>query len=164
MDEVLPLIEQQLGYEMRLTVAGFIGEGVDFDRFRDHSRITLLGTVADMSPLYNSHRLFVAPTRYATGLPYKIHEAASYGLPVVATDLLRRQLAWTDGEDLLAADLADPAVFARQVLALYRSEELWNRVRAGAAERIWVECGRETYAQALAEISAMMPLLHLSVG
>ncbi len=151
-DEVLPLIEQQLGYEMRLTVAGFIGEGVDFDRFRDHSRITLLGTVADMSPLYNSHRLFVAPTRYATGLPYKVHEAASYGLPVVATDLLRRQLAWQDGEDLLAADSADPAAFARQVLALYRSEELWNRIRAGAAERIRTECRRETYEQVLATI------------
>jgi len=151
-DEVLPLIEQQLGYETRLTVAGFIGEGVDFDRFRNHPRITLRGAVADMAPLYDTHRVFVAPTRYAAGLPYKVHEAASYGLPVVATELLRRQLAWEDGQDLLAADAADPAAFARQVLALYQSEELWNRIRTGAAECIRTECGHERYAQVLAEI------------
>lgn len=151
-DEVLPLIEQELGYETRLSVAGFIGEGVDFDRLRDHPRITLRGAVADMTPLYDAHRVFIAPTRYAAGLPYKVHEAASYGVPVVATDLLRRQLAWEDGQDLLASDAADPEAFARQVLALYRSEELWNRVRTGAAERIRTECGRERYAQVLAEI------------
>ncbi len=151
-DAVLPLIERQLGHETRLTVAGFVADGVDFERFRDHPRITLRGAVADLAPLYGSHRVFVAPTRYAAGLPYKVHEAASYGLPVAATELLRRQLGWTDGTDLLAADPADPAAFARQVLALYRSEELWNAIRTGAAERIRTECGRETYEQVLAEI------------
>jgi len=63
------------------------------DRFRDHPRVTLRGPVTDLTPLYDSHRVFVAPTRFAAGVPYKVHEAASFGLPVVATDLLRRQLA-----------------------------------------------------------------------
>ena len=80
--------------------------------FREHPRITLRGTVADTLPLYASHRVFVAPTRYAAGLPYKVNEAASFGLPVVATELLRGQLGWTDGEDILAAPAADPALFA----------------------------------------------------
>ena len=109
---------------------------MDFDRFRDHSRITLLGTVADMSPLGNSHRLFVAPTRYATGLPYK----AMRRLPMACQSWRQTCYAGSsrgqDGENLLAADLADPAAFARQVLALYRSEELWNRStsRCGRAD------------------------------
>jgi glycosyltransferase involved in cell wall biosynthesis len=151
-DEVLPLIEQQLGYQTRLTVAGFVGAEVELERFRNHPRITLRGAVADMTPLYGAHRVFVAPTRFAAGLPYKVHEAASYGLPVVATELLREQLGWQDGRDLLAADAADPGAFARQVLALYQSEDVWNRVRAAAAERIGTECGGEEYGRVLAEI------------
>jgi glycosyltransferase involved in cell wall biosynthesis len=151
-DDVLPLVEQELGYETRLTIAGFIGHDVDLSRFRDHPRITLRGAIADLRPLYDAHRVFVAPTRYAAGLPYKVHEAASYGVPVVATELLRRQLGWEHEQDLLVADVTDPAAFARQVLALYRSEELWNRIRAGAAERIRVECSRERCEQAVVEI------------
>jgi GT2 family glycosyltransferase len=151
-EDVLSIIEQELGHETRLTVAGFTGSDVDLGRFRDHPRITLRGAFAEMAPLYDAHRVFVAPTRYAAGLPYKVHEAASHGVPVVATELLRRQLGWEDGRDLLVADAADAAGFARQVLALYGSEELWNRIRTGAAERVRVECNRETYDQALVEI------------
>lgn len=151
-DEVLPLIEVELGYETRLTVAGFVGRDMEFDRFRDHPRITLLGPVADLTPLYDSHRVFVAPTRYAAGLPHKIHEAASFGIPVVATELLRAQLDWRDGQDLLVADATDPAGFARHVLTLYRSETMWRRVRGGAAERIRAECGRDVYEDALAGV------------
>ena len=151
-DQVLPVIEADLGYETRLTVAGFVGRDVEFDRFRDHPRVTLLGAVADLAPLYDSHRVFVAPTRYAAGLPHKIHEAASFGIPVVATELLRAQLGWRDRQDLLVADADDPAAFAQHVLTLYRSERVWLGVRAGAAERIRVECGRDIYEDALAAV------------
>ena len=153
-DEVLPLIEQELGYETRLTVVGFMGDGVNLDRFRDHARITLRGEVADTIPLYDAHRVFVAPTRFAAGVPYKVHEAASYGVPVVATTLLGEQLGWENQRDLLCADPSDPEAFARHVLALYRSEALWTSVRAAAAERIRADCVQEAYAQALGNILA----------
>ena len=107
-DEVLPLVERELGYEARLTIVGSMGEGVDLDRFRDHSRITLRGEVVDTIPLYDAHRVFVAPTRFAGGVPYKVHEAASYGLPVVATELLREQLGWQSQRDLISASSSDP--------------------------------------------------------
>ena len=151
-DAVLPLIDQELGHETRLTVAGFVAEGVDFGRVRDHPRITLRGAIADLAPLYDSHRVFVAPTRYAAGVPHKIHEAASFGIPVVATELLRQQLGWEHGQDLLASDPSDPAAFARHVLALYRSEVVWTRMRTSASERIRVECGQETYARVILAI------------
>jgi O-antigen biosynthesis protein len=142
-DAVLPLIERALGYETRLTIAGFVADGVEVERFRAHPRVTLRGAVADLVPLYDAHRVFVAPTRFAAGIPYKIHEASSFGLPVVATEVLRTQLGWEDGRDLLVADASDAEEFARQVLEVYGSEALWERVRAGAAERVRVECGRE---------------------
>ena len=135
-DEVLPLVEQELGYETRLTIVGSVGEGVDLGRFRDHPRITLRGEVGCTLPLYDAHRVFVAPTRYAAGVPYKVHEAASYGLPVVATELLREQLGWENRRDLLAAEVSDAETFAKFVVALYRSEDLWISIRRAAAEQV----------------------------
>jgi GT2 family glycosyltransferase len=151
-DAVLPLIEQQLGWETRLTIAGFATGDVDLSRFLDHPRVTLRGAMADMTPLYETHRVFVAPTRYAAGLPHKVHEAASHGVPVVTTELLRQQLGWESGRDLLSAEASNPVAFAEHVLALYRSETLWNALRAGAAERIRAECGREAFERVVAGV------------
>jgi O-antigen biosynthesis protein len=102
-----------------------------------------------------THRVFVAPTRYAAGVPYKVHEAASYGVPVVATELLRGQLGWENQRDLLAAEPNDPQAFASVIIALYRNEELWTHIRQEAAERIRTQCGHEAYQQALAGILAV---------
>jgi O-antigen biosynthesis protein len=152
LDEVLPLVEQELGYETRLTIVGSMGEGVDLERFRDHSRITLRGDLSYTFPLYDAHRVFVAPTRYAAGVPYKVHEAASHGVPVVATEVLREQLGWENQRDLLAAK--DAETFAESVVSLYRSEDLWVSIRRAAAERIYESCGRDEYEQAVTHILA----------
>jgi GT2 family glycosyltransferase len=153
-DEVLPLIEQQLGWETRLSIVGYTGGGVSLDRFRDHPRITLRGAVPQTEPLYDAHRVFIAPTRYAAGTPYKVYEAASFGLPVVATELLRQQTGWRDGSELLAADSTDSAQFASHVVALYRDAALWQALRDNALARLATENGREHYVQALTTILA----------
>jgi len=151
-DAVLPLVEQELGWETRLTVVGYLAPGVGLDRYRDHPRVTLRDMVAETDGPYNSHRVFVAPTRYAAGVPYKVHEAASRGLPVVATELLRVQLGWTDGEELLAVDPADAAGFARCIVRLYRDEALWRHLREAALARIRAEHDRDRYAQAVLDV------------
>jgi glycosyltransferase involved in cell wall biosynthesis len=148
-ERVLPLIERALGWETRLTVAGYTGETVSLDRFHNNSRVTLLGPVANTGSLYDRHRLFVAPTRYAAGTPYKVHEAASFGLPSVATDLLCRQMGWEDGVELLAAGCTDPACFADCVIRLYRDPDLWQRLRDNAIRRLDIENGGDRYARAI---------------
>lgn len=135
-DAVLPLVERELRWQTRLTAAGYVAPEVSLDRFRSHPRVTLRGPVADLVPLYDSHRLFVAPTRFAAGMPYKVHEAASFGLPVVATTLLCEQLDWQDGQELLAADVSDPALFAHKIVTLYRDDALWQRLRDAALARV----------------------------
>ncbi len=148
-DEVLPLVEQELGWETRLTIVGYTAPSVDLSRFADHARITLRGALADLQPVYNQHRIFVAPTRFAAGIPYKVHSAASYGLPVVATEILRRQLQWENGREILAAEDTDPVSFARHIVELYRSEELWQTIRTGALARLRAENSREAYIAAV---------------
>ncbi|MEJ0018545.1 MAG: glycosyltransferase [Acetobacteraceae bacterium] len=150
--DVLPLVEQTLGWETRLTVAGFAAPGVSLQAYRDHPRITLRGPVDDLLPLYNAHRIVVAPTRYAAGVPYKVHEAASYGVPVAGTTLLCAQLGWQDGREMLALDPADPAAFAKGIVALYRDAALWQTLRDNALARILTENGRANYETAVRQV------------
>jgi glycosyltransferase involved in cell wall biosynthesis len=135
-DEILPLIERTLQWETRLTVAGYVAPGVSMDRFRSHPRVTLRGPVADLEPLYDTHRVFVAPARFAAGIPYKVHEAAAFGVPVVTTSLLANQLGWHDAEVIGTAEATDPAGFAARVIGLHRDARLWARMREGALTRV----------------------------
>ncbi len=151
-DTVLPRIAAELGWETQLTVAGYLGPEVDLGAYAAHPRISLRGPVGDVEPLYNAHRVFVAPTQFAAGLPYKLHEAASFGLPIVATGLLARQLGWEDA--VLAAEADDPAGFAAAVVRLYRDAELWERLRSAAAARVAEEAGRARTLDALRTILA----------
>lgn len=151
-DEILPLVEQELGWQTRLTVAGYLAPGISLEGYRNHPRVTLRGPVTDITPLYDSHLVFVAPTRFAAGAPYKIHEAASFGLPIVATDVLNEQLEWQGETDILVAGSADPVEFSRQLVRLQRDEILWQRLRASAAARIANENGQEQYREALRNV------------
>jgi O-antigen biosynthesis protein len=148
-DEVLPLIERVLRWETRLTIAGYIGPRVTLDRFRGHPRVTLRGPVADLTPLYDANRVFVAPARFAAGIPYKVHEAAGFGIPVVATTLLARQLGWADGEAIGAAEFTDPRAFAARVIDLYRNATLWTNMRAAALARVTAELTPDLFASRL---------------
>ncbi|MBV9374563.1 MAG: glycosyltransferase [Alphaproteobacteria bacterium] len=156
-DEVMPLIEQSLGWETRLTIVGYIGEKVSLARFRGHPRVTLRGHVADTAPLYDEHRIFIAPTRFAAGTPYKVYEASSFGLPVVATELLRRQLGWESGVDLLAGESDDAARFAELVVRLYRDPGLWQHLRENAFQRLRSENSREHYVEAIQAVLGASP-------
>ncbi len=156
-DAVLPMIEETLGWETRLTIAGYTAPGIDLARFEDHPRITLRGTVANLDPLYNAARVFVAPTRYAAGLPYKVLEAAARGVPVVATELLRRQLGWSAEAEILSADADDPHAFAAAIIALYREEDLWRTIREGALRRLRQDNGRASYMKAVGRVLATLP-------
>ena len=153
-DEVLPLVERELGWATSLTIVGYTAPSVDLSRFAGHARITLRGAIADLAPIYDQHLVFVAPTRFAAGIPYKIHSAASYGLPVVATELLRRQLQWRAGSEILTAADNDPAGFARHIVALTRSEALWQTIRSGAFARLRAENSRSAYTEAVRGVLA----------
>ncbi len=151
-NNVLPIVEQTLGWQTRLTIVGYTAPGVSLAQFANHPRVTLRGSIGNIESIYNQHRIFIAPTRYAAGQPYKVYEAASFGVPVVATELLRRQMNWDDGRELLAADSDDPEQFAKQLLALYQDEALWQQIRAGALDRLRRENSRERYAEAIGHV------------
>ena len=129
---IYPQIRDQLGDDVAFRTAGtnhapqlfpLEGNGVEF-----------LGRVPDLTSVYDQSRVFVAPTRFAAGIPFKCGEAAAQGVPIVATSLLANQLGWKAEEELLVADAAED--FARQCVRLHQDPDLWARIRARAIERV----------------------------
>ena len=145
LERVHPLVADRLG-DVPTTVVGDPGE-VELPH---PPGVRFLGRVADLAPLYDRHRLFVAPTRFAAGIPKKITGAAAHGLPEVATSILARQLGWHHGRELMDASDNDPERFAEQVARLYASPELWHTLREGALDRVRREHGREALRRAVA--------------
>lgn len=116
----------------------------------DIPSIKILGKVDNLAALYNQCRVFVAPTRFAAGIPHKVHEAAAHGLPVVTTSLIAKQLGWEPEIDLLVADNSED--FATQCDRLYTDSELWSLIRRNALDRIKTDCSPEQFTRTLAEI------------
>lgn len=92
-----------------------------------NARVRIVGRVENLDGWYDRCRVFVAPTRFAAGIPVKVLEASSRGIPCVVSDLLARQLCWTSGQECLAA--SSPAAFAEGIARLYRDKKLWERLR-----------------------------------
>lgn len=134
-DEVLPLLTS-LNDEITLHIAGYVHPSVDMTLLGQHPHVEILGPVDDLEALFNQYRVFVAPTRFAGGLPFKVQEAAARGLPIVATSLLAEQVGWSSGKELLAVSSDDAESFALEVERLYSNEALWQSIRQNALEAI----------------------------
>jgi len=109
--------------------------------------VNFTGRLDSIDVMYDDCRLFIAPTRFAAGIPHKIHEAAAKGLPSVTTALLAEQLGWSDGSELLVADT--PEDYAAQCIRLYSEETLWQDVRDAGLRAIQDDCSQETFRRNL---------------
>jgi len=148
--EIWPSIVAQLGSDVSLTIAGI--NRSDSIRALAGPNVQILGHLEDVSELYNRARVFVAPTRFAAGIPHKVHEAAARGIPVVATPVLARQLGWNDGVEIAVAEHA--ATFADKCLTLHRDRENWSLLRETALAAIRRECSRSVFDRQLHDILA----------
>jgi GT2 family glycosyltransferase len=150
--EILPALNAIMGTAPVLHVVGYAAPRIDLSPFAYHKQIKLHGPAGDLTPFYNQCRVFVAPTRFAAGTPYKAYETASFGLPCVATGLLAAQLGWQDGQELLAAPVNRPRQFAAQIAKLYESAALWEAVRTRALARLAAENNVAGFNKTVAEI------------
>jgi GT2 family glycosyltransferase len=91
-----------------------------------NERVIIAGLQRDVRPFFNSVKLSVAPLRFGAGVKGKINQSMAFGVPVVATSVAVEGAGLTDGEDILVAD--QPEDFARAIIDLYKSEQLWNKI------------------------------------
>lgn len=158
-ENILPALEAMFSPPPVLHVAGYQAPDIDLSSIARHGHILCHGLVSDLAPLYNAAKIFIAPTRFAAGTPYKCYEAAAMGLPIVASSLLAEQLGWRDGVELLAAPADDAALFARQIARLYHDETLWQTLRRQALERLAAEHGFADFNARVAEVLSMASVL-----
>lgn len=150
--EVLPLLEGKLEEDIKLRICGYINPDLELHTLLAHPRVEVVGRVNDMQPYYDTHRIFIAPTRFAAGIAYKLHEAAANGLPIVASCLLCKQVGWQAHVDIMEAETGNAQDFAQAILELYQNRALWERIRRNALRRIVQENNTENYIHSLRSI------------
>lgn len=142
--EVLPRLQRLPGGPIPLTVAGFRRPGALLP-WTSRDGVRFLGRQDDLRELYATSLVFVAPTRFAAGIPIKVLEAAAHGLPAVVSDVLGRQLGWTPDKEIVVGPSDDPDGFSLALQRLLDDEALWGRVQAGALHRVSREASRESF-------------------
>jgi GT2 family glycosyltransferase len=133
------------GTGLELTLAG-----ADPDRSAVRAGVRRLGVVPDLAPIYDAARLFVAPTRYAAGIPLKLLEAAAHGVPIVCTSLLAEALGWRAGHELRVAD--DAQGFELACRELHEDEALWRCQREAALQRVAAACDVAAFRRTLQRV------------
>ena len=89
-------------------------------------RIIVAGLQKDVRPFFDSVRLSIAPLRFGAGVKGKINQSMAFGVPVVATSLAIEGMGLAARQEILVADT--PEDFARALIELYESEDLWRRL------------------------------------
>ncbi len=118
---VLPLVQRDVP-DVPLYIVGSRAPNEVRDLESEH--VHVLGWVPDLTELYHTCRLFVAPLRFGAGMKGKVGESLSYGLPVVTTPLGAEGMGLRDGVDILLAQ--DEASMAEKIVVAYRDKELWR--------------------------------------
>ena len=109
--------------------------------------VQFLGKQDDLRPLYERARVFIVPTRFAAGMPYKAHEAAAFGVPLVVSPLIASQMLWCHGTEYFAAE--DLERMAEYCIRLYQDEQLWQRFRENSLARVEAELSPTAFAKSL---------------
>jgi len=86
----------------------------------------VLGYVVDLSPYFNSSRLFIAPLRYGAGIKGKIGQSMEFKLPLLTTDIGAEGFDFGDLKEYIVA--SDTNDFAQKISSIYYNENLWNKI------------------------------------
>ncbi|WP_417458720.1 glycosyltransferase [Kordiimonas sp.] len=147
---VWPIVKEALP-SAEFHLAGFIGKDVVFPEVVKREA-KILGPVDELQPYYDKYRVFVAPTRVAAGVPYKVRHAMNGGIPCVITDLLASQMPHPNDVQPFVTAPDQPVEFARQCISLYSDPKKWHTVQQDAYAEIRRACSAEVFETALTKI------------
>jgi len=143
----LPKIKMALP-DAEFHIAGHLQPSVEFpDIVAERAKI--IGPTDDLPSLLSQYRVFAAPTRIAAGIPHKVLQAMSLGLPAVISDLLGNQLPHDENLLPYIASPLDPAIFSRKCVELYTDTGLWEKVRRDSLEEIATHFSPERFTQSV---------------
>ena len=122
-NEIMPLVWKK-DPEIKVVV---IGSKPTLEVLNLNSKnFNVLGYVADLSPYFNSSRLFIAPLRYGAGIKGKIGQSMEFKLPLLTTDIGAEGFDFGDLKEYIVA--SDTNDFAQKISSIYYNENLWNKI------------------------------------
>ncbi|KQR99387.1 hypothetical protein ASG12_00635 [Williamsia sp. Leaf354] len=145
--EIMPELDRLIGTDYVVQIAGMV-DSPEIEALRS-DRVAVLGVVQDLGELYERCRVFVAPTRYSAGIPLKVTEAMSRGIPAVVTQQLADQLEVRE-PTVAIGDGAEG--FARACARLYTDAELWRDTREQGLGFVAKACSPEVFRHRLVEV------------
>lgn len=148
---VWPLIHKKLP-QTKFSIVGYWHPSLPTPKLFAQDGVEHVGPVASLEPIYDSHRVSVAPTRYAGGIPFKVHEAASRGVPAVTTPILAEQLGWRNEEGIVFPPSLDANRFAELCVALYTQASVWERTHSAAASALEKSCSAEAFQSTISAL------------
>jgi GT2 family glycosyltransferase len=131
MKDIFPLIQASLP-NVKLHIVGDNASPEILAYASDSVRVT--GYVADIGPLFENCRVFVAPVRFGAGIKGKVGEAMSYGVPVVTTAMGAEGFSLENEANAMIAET--PADFAAAVTRLYSEKPLWQTLAENSHRHI----------------------------
>ena len=147
LDRVFPTVARKLACALDI-----VGEAPRALRRRASESVTFAGFVPDLEAEFERHRIFVVPHQFSAGIPLKLIEAMSYGIPAVVSELTARQLGVC--EDGIVLIGRTPEEFVCKITNLYTDPILWRRLRDGALRYVAEHCDPERFRAALRELLA----------
>tara|TARA_B100002019_G_scaffold185389_1_gene160099 strand:+ start:2289 stop:4322 length:2034 start_codon:yes stop_codon:yes gene_type:complete len=127
--EVFPIVEKELG--CKLIVGG--SEPTNRVMELDNDKIIIKGFIEDTQKYYNECKLFVSPQRFAAGIPYKLSEAMSYGIPVVGSKLMATQMNLNKDTMGIGSNASE---IASEIIDMYTNKERWRLARKNSLKFI----------------------------
>lgn len=140
-EEVLPRLNLLLNHQVKVHVVGEV-RSTEVKSLAS-SQVFLHGKVEMIDHHFDSCRHFIAPTRFSAGIPIKVLEAASRGLPCVTTSRVALQSGLPAPGALLVADTPD--AFAENCRRLYSDPSLWTQIRDAALSSCKDVCAADVF-------------------
>jgi glycosyltransferase involved in cell wall biosynthesis len=95
-------------------------------------KIKVTGYVERLENYFDKCRVNVVPTRFAAGIPLKLLQTMSFGIPSVTSELIAKQLVLSDGKEVLIAH--NNTEFVQKIIMLYSDETLWATLSQNSRE------------------------------
>jgi len=125
--EIYPVVKQRLPNAKFYVIGDFMPPNIVS---LASENVIITGWQSDVRPHFENIKLSVAPLRWGAGVKGKINQSMSFGVPVVGTSIAVEGMNLINREDVMVAD--EPDQFAKAMIELYESEELWNRLSQNA--------------------------------
>ena len=130
-DHVFPEFKNSIP-DCKLHLVGSSKSKIINDLGKKNKDIIVHGRIDDLTNIYNQCRVFLAPTRYAAGSPAKVFMAAAHGIPIIASDLIIRQLQWVKESQIEGCTHKDHNAFTKKLIQLYTDKIHWEKIKSNA--------------------------------